>query len=109
MIRILTATDFEAILSNPPYVREVEGGQLAPEILRHEPIGALFAGTDGLAVIRRLTTQAGERPTVGLLALEIGAGQGPAVAELMIEAGFPHVGIEHDLAGLERIVVGERQ
>lgn len=98
----------EAIVSNPPYVREADRGQLAAEIVRHEPADALFAGPDGLAVIRRLTAQAGGRPAVKLLALEIGAGQAPAVAGLMTKAGFPRVHTKRDLAGIERVVVGER-
>ncbi|MGN6372050.1 MAG: peptide chain release factor N(5)-glutamine methyltransferase [Solirubrobacteraceae bacterium] len=101
-------TELDAIVSNPPYVREDERGQLAPEIVRHEPFDALFAGPDGLAVIRRLVARAGERPAVKLLALEIGAGQAPAVVELMMEAGFAQVRAEQDLAGIERVVVGER-
>ena len=36
------------MLANPPYVAEGERAALAPEILRHEPPGALFAGADGL-------------------------------------------------------------
>ena len=45
-----------------------------------------------------------ERPT--LLALEIGSEQGPAVAELVRAAGYPRVEVRHDLAGLDRIVIG---
>jgi len=99
---------FEAIVSNPPYVAESERGSLAPEILRHEPAGALFAGPDGLDVIRLLVAQAGARASVCLLAVEIGAGQTVAVAELMRGAGFESVRAERDLAGIERVVVGER-
>ena len=40
--------EFDAILSNPPYVAEAERAALAPEIVRHEPAAALFAGADGL-------------------------------------------------------------
>jgi methylase of polypeptide subunit release factors len=43
-----------------------------------------------------------------LLALEVGAGQASAVGELMRAAGFPRVHAERDLAGIERVVVGER-
>ena len=42
----------DAVLANPPYV--ADGLPLAPEIARYEPRGALFAGADGLDVIRRL-------------------------------------------------------
>jgi len=100
--------EYEAIVSNPPYVAEPERGGLAPEILRHEPAGALFAGPDGLDVIRPLVAQAGARASVCLLAVEIGAGQTVAVAELMRGAGFESVRAERDLAGIERVVVGER-
>lgn len=100
--------EFDAVLSNPPYVREDERVSLAPEILRHEPCSALFAGEDGLDVVRRLIAQVGERERVRLLAVEIGRGQAGAVAELMRDAGFAVVRAERDLAGVERVIVGER-
>lgn len=100
--------EFEAILSNPPYVPDGDRVTLAPEILRHEPSSALFAGADGLDAIRPLTDQAAARLSVRLLALEVGAGQASGVGELMRTAGFPAVRVERDLAGIERIVVGER-
>jgi release factor glutamine methyltransferase len=97
----------DAVLSNPPYVAERERAALAPEIVRHEPPGALFAGADGLDVIRRLVPAAA---TSGarLLAIEVGAGQAAAVAELMRGAGYERVGARRDLAGVERVVVGSR-
>ncbi|HTA15775.1 MAG TPA: peptide chain release factor N(5)-glutamine methyltransferase [Solirubrobacteraceae bacterium] len=98
----------EAILSNPPYIPDGDRAALAPEILRHEPSSALFAGTDGLDVVRPLIGQAAALPSVRLLALEVGAGQAPAVGELMRAAGFHKVRAERDLAGIERVVVGER-
>jgi release factor glutamine methyltransferase len=100
--------ELDAILSNPPYVAESERAALAPEILRHEPPGALFAGPDGLDCIRALSTQAAARPQARLIALEHGAGQAGAVAELLRAAGFGTVRSERDLAGIERVTVGER-
>jgi release factor glutamine methyltransferase len=99
---------FDAVLSNPPYVRDGARAQLAPEILRHEPPSALFAGADGLDAIRPLIDQVTARSSVRLLALEVGAGQASVVGELMQAAGFPVVRAERDLAGIERVVVGER-
>jgi release factor glutamine methyltransferase len=98
----------DAVLSNPPYVSERQWAQLAPEIARHEPREALLAGADGLGAIRRLIAQAGGRPALRLLALEVGAGQASTVLELMRAAGFASVRCERDLAGIERVVVGER-
>jgi release factor glutamine methyltransferase len=101
--------EFDALLCNPPYVAELERATLAPEILRHEPLGALFAGADGLGTIRALLAQLAERPRVRLAALEVGAGQAPAVGELMRGVGFPTVRAERDLGGIQRVMVGERR
>lgn len=100
--------EFDAVVSNPPYVPNSDRATLSPEILRHEPSSALFAGTDGLDTIRQLVDQAAARPAVRLLALEVGAGQASAVGKLMRVAGLPAVHAERDLAGIERVVVGER-
>ncbi len=100
--------EFDAVLSNPPYLAESERAGLAPEILRHEPFGALFAGPDGLAAIRSLLASLSQRRRVGVAALEVGAGQAGVVGELMGLAGFQSVRSERDLAGIERVVVGER-
>jgi release factor glutamine methyltransferase len=97
----------DAVLSNPPYVAERERAALAPEIVRHEPPGALFAGADGLDVIRRLVPAAAAAG-VRLLAIEVGAGQAAAVAGLMRAAGYERAGARRDLAGIERVVVGAR-
>ncbi len=99
---------FDAILSNPPYVPDGDRATLSPEIVRHEPPLALFAGEDGLDAIRLLVDRAATRPRVRVLALEVGAGQAASVGELMRVAGFPAVRAECDLAGIERVVVGER-
>jgi release factor glutamine methyltransferase len=100
--------EFDAILCNPPYVAEVERAQLAPEILRHEPPAALFAGRDGLAVISELLAQLAQRPSVRFLALEVGAGQARSVAELMRVAGFDTIRFERDLSRIQRVVIAER-
>ncbi len=100
--------EYDAVLCNPPYVAEPERAALGPEILRHEPPGALFAGPDGLSAIRLLLAQLAGRGRVRLAALEVGAGQAEAVGELLGAAGFRAVRAERDLAGIERVVVGER-
>jgi release factor glutamine methyltransferase len=96
--------DFDAVLSNPPYVEE--GARLEPE-LAHEPRDALFAGADGLDVIRRLVARAAEG-RAATLAVEVGEGQADAVAELAREAGFTTAAKRRDLAGIERVVVARR-
>jgi release factor glutamine methyltransferase len=97
----------DAVLSNPPYVADADRGRLAPEITRHEPEMALYAGADGLSLIRRLAPQAAASGAA-LLALEVGFGQAAAVAEIVREAGFTDTHERADLAGIERVVVGRR-
>jgi release factor glutamine methyltransferase len=99
--------EFDAVLANLPYVADSERPGLAPEIVRHEPADALFGGPDGLAAIRGLLAQLPDLPGVGFVALEVGAGQAQAVCALTREAGFRSVRRERDLAGIERLVVGE--
>lgn len=100
----------DVIVSNPPYIAESEAGELAPEVLDHEPRGALFGGPDGLEVIRGLVAGA---PALlapgGLLALEVGAGQGPAVLSLLeAGAGWEEAAVHRDLAGRPRVVTAVR-
>ena len=91
------------MLANLPYV--ADGAELPPEIARYEPAGALFAGADGLDVVRRLISAVDPR-AVRMLALEIGPEQAWPVARLVQDAGFGAVDILRDLAGSERVVVG---
>jgi release factor glutamine methyltransferase len=97
---------YDAVLANLPYV--AAGTTLQPEITHYEPPAALFSGADGLDAIRRLTSRLSERPSVRLLALEIGADQATAVTELVSGGGFESTQVLCDLAGHERVVVGRR-
>jgi release factor glutamine methyltransferase len=101
---------FDAVVSNPPYVAEADRGALQPEVADWEPEQALFAGKDGLAVLRELVPGAGEalRPG-GLLALEIGEGQAEGVVELVDEArAYEDTTVHRDLAGKKRIVTARK-
>ena len=100
--------EFDAVLANLPYVAESDRARLAPEILRHEPPGALFAGADGLDAIRALLAQLSVRQRVAFVALEVGAGQAAEVAGLARALGYATVECVHDLAGVERVVTAER-
>ena len=94
---------FDALLANLPYV--AQGTQLAPEISLYEPASALFAGDDGLDQIRRLV---GMLDAVPWVALEVGFDQAQAVAALLEDQGFRSTERLQDLAGHERVVVGQR-
>lgn len=97
------------IVANPPYVPERDRAALAPEVARYEPGAALFAGEDGLDVIRRLVPAAARtlRPG-GHLVMEIGAGQAGEVRRLVEAAGLACLRIVPDLQGIPRVVVALR-
>ena len=98
----------DAIVSNPPYIASGELAQLPREVKDFEPVQALVAGADGLDVIRRLVPAAKRfLSPIGFVALEIGAGQCPAVTELFIGAGYTVVQVEKDLQGIERVIVAQ--
>ena len=98
---------FDLVVSNPPYVEEGEWDCLSPVIRRHEDRGALLAGEDGLAIIRRIIGKAPEHMKPGaLLALEHGEKHDARVASLLEERGFTEVGHRSDLAGIPRITFG---
>jgi release factor glutamine methyltransferase len=98
----------DLVLANPPYVPE--GTPVPPEVADHDPHRAVFAGADGLAVIRPLVVLAIRllRPG-GALAIEhddTHATAAPAV--LAGHAELTDV-VEHpDLAGRPRFVTGAR-
>lgn len=100
---------FDVIVSNPPYVDEADRSALAPEVAAFEPAAALFAQQAGLAVLCDIIGRAHEHLVPGgLLAMEIGATQGPAVTAVIAEAGrYAPARIVRDLAGRERIAMTE--
>jgi len=99
---------FDLLLANLPYVAEDDWRRLQPEIRDWEPREALLAGADGLSAIRDLLAVLGERSIADTVALEVGAGQAPAVGELLAKAGYPRTETRADLAGIERVVLGRR-
>jgi release factor glutamine methyltransferase len=100
----------DLIVSNPPYVPEGDRVTLQPEVRDHEPPIALFAGEDGLAVIRRLVEQStGRLKTGGLLIFEFGLGQADAVRALISQRpGLTMLDVKQDLQGIPRTAVACR-
>jgi release factor glutamine methyltransferase len=99
--------EFDLVVANLPYVRAGEWGQLQREVTEWEPREALLAGPDGLDVFR--ATVPALATVTGTLALEIGAGQAPAVGELLRAAGYQAIESRPDLAEIERLVIGRKE
>lgn len=92
--------EWDVVVSNPPYVATGDP-RVEPGVRAHEPHVALYAGPDGLDVVRGLVAGV----PAPLLVLEVGEGQAQEVARLARAAGYGRVAARGDLAGIERIVV----
>ena len=96
----------DIILANLPYIRDEELSELSAEIRMFEPMEALAGGRQGMDKVRQLLgkTRGKLRPR-GLVLLEIGAGQGRAVASLAKDL-FPRARVElaRDLAARVRVL-----
>jgi release factor glutamine methyltransferase len=100
---------FDAVVSNPPYVRETDASALPPEVRDYEPEGALFGGSDGLRDLRAVAAAAAQTlASGGVLVMEFGLGQVDAVRDLVAAAGLVDAEVRHDLQGIPRVVVASR-
>ena len=100
-------TPFDWIVCNPPYVKKTEWDSLSPDVRDYEPEIALFAGNDGLDVIRRLIAEApAYLASNGKLSLEIGDTQADTVRTLVnAESAYCSCELIKDYAEKERIVL----
>lgn len=100
---------FDAVASNPPYIRTGDLAGLPPEVARHDPPEALDGGADGLDSLRGVASGLPRwlRPG-GLLALEIGADQADECLGWFRPLA-PDVRVLPDLAGRPRVILGHRK
>jgi ribosomal protein L3 glutamine methyltransferase len=79
---------YDLIVSNPPYVDAEDMANL-PEEFKHEPELGLASGFDGLDLVRKMLTQAGDRLNEnGLLFVEVGNSQ------IHLQAAYPEIPFE---------------
>lgn len=97
---------FDAIVSNPPYIREYDL-HLTQGDLIHEPRHALTCDSTGLKAFCHILSQCQKHlKPQGLIAFEHGFDQGQALRELLQQAGFKQIKTVCDIAGLERVTGG---
>src|SRR5208283_4303665 len=102
--------DFDFVVSNPPYVGFGEADKVQRSVFEFEPRMAVFAGEDGLAVIRPLVHQAHQalKPG-GWLAIEIGYSMRDAVADLLSPTMWEDIRVVPDLQGIPRVVAARKR
>lgn len=97
---------YDAIVSNPPYIRHAEIGGLDIEVREHDPLLALDGGVDGLEPYRHIAAGAAEHLAAdGIVAVETGYDQHEDVAAIFAKAGFETVSRLRDLGGRDRVLV----
>ena len=101
---------YALLASNPPYVAEDERPMVMPEVLAHEPHGALFSPAAGLAHLGAVIGAAARALAPGgCLLLEHGAAQGAETRRLLRAHSLFEAPVTHrDMAGLERCTVAFR-
>ncbi len=97
---------FDLIVSNPPYLRDAEAQEVAPE-LAQEPAQALYAGPEGTEVLEALVAESRDLlATSAGFAVELAPDQAERVADWARQAGLSEVRVVKDLAGQPRVVAG---
>jgi len=109
LLSALHDTQFDLIVSNPPYVAERDRKTLSDEVLSYEPDQALFAGAEGLDIYRRLVPAAANAlASGGWLLLEIGFGQSDAIRNLFEQAELVNIRFENDLQSIARVGIAQK-
>lgn len=99
--------EFDAIVSNPPYIPDGDIAGLDVSVRDYEPHLALRGGEDGLDFYRAICAQWRTALRAdGRLLFEVGIGQADNVLRIMRSCGFGDVEITPDLNGIPRVVSG---
>ena len=97
---------FDIIVSNPPYVRNLEKAEIKPNVLEYEPHLALFVeDTDALLFYRKIGQLAKKTLTThGQLYFEINQYLGKETVQLLKDLGFENVELNKDVYGNDRMI-----
>ncbi|HSQ47743.1 MAG TPA: peptide chain release factor N(5)-glutamine methyltransferase [Lutibacter sp.] len=98
--------DFDIIVSNPPYVRELEKSQMQQNVLSNEPHIALFVKNENpLLFYDKIAELAKKHLTEnGVLYFEINQYLGPETVELLKSKGFKNIELKKDIYGVDRMM-----
>ena len=99
-------TNFDIIVSNPPYVRNLEKQEIKKNVLDYEPHLALFVeDTDALLFYRKIAQLAIKNLSPnGLLFFEINQYLGKETVELLENLGFKNIELKKDMFGNDRMI-----
>jgi len=101
---------FDIIVSNPPYVRELEKQEIKRNVLDHEPHLALFVEDDNALVFYRKIAELAQKNLSqnGLLFFEINQYLGKEMLDLLEKMNFKNIELRKDIYGNDRMIRGTR-
>ena len=100
---------YDLIISNPPYVRNLDFKYLDEEVVRFEPKIALDGGLDGLSEIRKVIKKSSELIKFhGKLILEIAHDQKNEVKKILKSNNFYINNVVKDFAKNERCIISTK-
>jgi release factor glutamine methyltransferase len=99
-------SQYDLIISNPPYISDTEFKDLPLEIKYFEPEAALLAPEEGLFFYRKILEKAGDHlKENGKIYFEIGHAQKAAIKLIAEKNGFENIEFVKDLNGYDRIMI----
>lgn len=107
LLDVYSGEQFDFVISNPPYVGEVDADKVQKQVREFEPRIAVFSGQEGMEIYRRLIPQAFDhlRPG-GWFVTEIGYSEEANVRELL--SGWTDLQVTADLQGIPRVVAARK-
>jgi len=107
LLSVYAGDQFNFVISNPPYVGDVDADKVQKQVREFEPSIAVFSGHEGLDVYRRLVPQASEAlHRGGWFVAEIGFSEEEKVRDLL--ARWTEVHVTADLQGIPRVVAARK-
>jgi len=97
---------FDIIVSNPPYVRELEKEAMNANVLNHEPHLALFVKDDDALLFYRTITEVSNKilKPKGQLYFEINENLGEDTRQLLLDSGYANIELKQDVFDKNRML-----
>ncbi len=100
------SNNYDLIISNPPYINNIDLNRLDEDVKFHEPIVALSGGSDGFRDLKKVIFKSKKLLKInGKLILEIGYRQKHKCVKILNENSFYINKISKDLSGKDRCIV----
>ena len=102
------SSDFDIIVTNPPYISKDEINKISEEVKNFEPLSALYAQSNGLKHYKEIILKLQKPTKKQIIFFEIGHKQSDIVTKLLKNNGFRILDVFNDLSGIPRCIVTKK-